>query len=81
MAYRTKEELDAQYKGVHILVFDKSHPDHGKKCVFVEMVRKRFQKRYLMKVKLLLEDRTLELPASAVFIITAEIPLPRAKDN
>ena len=77
----TIEELNEQYKGQCILVFDETHPDYGKKCEFVEMVRRPFEKYPLMKVRIMKEGRFLELKAKQVFFIVQEIPLPGPKDN
>lgn len=81
MATPTKAQLDQRYKGIHILVIDEKHADYGKKCSFVEMIKKTLQKGYLMRVKIMTEDRTLDLHAAQIFVITAEIPLPSPKDN
>lgn len=77
----TLEELNKEYEGIHILVNDERHPDHGKKCAFVQMVRKPFDKQPLMQVKMMTEGRILELKAKQIFFIVAEMTLPSGKDN
>lgn len=77
----TLEELNERYIGQHILVHDDKHPDYGKKCEFVEMVRRPFEKYPIMVVRIMTEGRLLELKAKQIFFIVEEIPLPSAKDN
>lgn len=77
----TLAQLNARYKGIHILVIDPKHPDYQTKCEFVEMVKKPFEKHPLMKVRIMTEKRELELKGDQVFIIVKEIPLPGPKDN
>lgn len=77
----TIEELNKRYKGQCILVRDDKHADYGKKCEFVEMVRRPFQKYPIMVVRIMKEGRLLELKAEQIFFIVLEIPLPTPKDN
>lgn len=81
MKQPTIQELNERYKGQHIRVNDDSHPDFGKKCVFVEMVSRSFDKNPVMVARILTEGRLLELTAKQVIFILAEIPLPSPKDN
>ena len=77
----TIDELNERYKGQCILVHDNDHPDYGKKCEFVEMIRRPFERYPLMVVRIMTEGRLLELKAKQVFFIVAQIPLPSPKDN
>jgi hypothetical protein len=72
----TIAELNKLYDGQHILVYDRLHPDFMAECVFVEMVKKPYEKYPLMKVRVLENGKVLELKAKQIFFIVEKKIMP-----